>query len=143
MKKYTVVIALLFCHALTQAAPYVTTLVNTSPVTIDVELYFSDNHTVAKSIESTKLLPVINFAYKLLTKAVFSSSDKDKNGNVYDQLDQKFPIPKSDETYNLALQDVPSRTVDAGVGTEKFEMPATQKIVCNRVEDQKDTDVKK
>lgn len=132
MKKYIGMIVLLVMNSCVQAVPFATTFVNQSNITIHLELHFSDttididNEDIAVS-QSQK---IISHNEKMLTSVIFSSLDKDKNGNMYGQLQQSFPSSKVDVTYNIALQDVPAHTVAAGVGTESFEMPITQKIVC-------------
>jgi len=120
----------LVSSSLLQAAPFVTTFVNTADVHLHVELHFSDNSVDSKGLSLSQSYQVVNFANKMITSAIFSSADKDKNGNFYGQLHQKFPTPKSNVTYNISLQDVPAHTVQAAPGTQAFEMPDTKEFVC-------------
>ncbi|MDP3788086.1 MAG: hypothetical protein Q8Q60_02050 [Candidatus Chromulinivorax sp.] len=129
-RKYIVLVSLFVSHACVQAAPFVTTFVNSSMININLELHFSDETIAQKGIAMSQSYQVVNFRDKILKSVIFSSLDKDKNGNLYGQLQQEFKIPTEDITYNLALQDVPAHTVAAGIGTDSFEMPASQTIMC-------------
>jgi hypothetical protein len=130
MKKNIVLMVLFLLHTCVQADPFVTTFVNTSMININLELHFSDNSISKKGIAMSQSYQAVNFKDKVVTSVVFTSFDKDKNGNLYGQLEQKFVAPTVDVTYNLALQDVPAHTVVAGIGTDAFEMPASQTIIC-------------
>ena len=122
----------LLAHSLfLQAFPFVTNFVNTTQTTIDLELHFSDKSVVTKGIAMAQSYQVVNFDTKIINFVIFNSPEKDKNGNLYGQLNKKFAIPKADLTYTMALQAVPAHQVAAGVGTDAFEMPDSQKIVCD------------
>ncbi len=129
-QRYIILSFLVVMSACVQAAPFVTTFVNTSSININLELHFSDHNISKKGIAMSQSYQVVNFDDKIVKSVIFSSLDKDKNGNLYGQLDKEFQTPKADVTYNLALQDVPSHTVAAAHGTDAFEMPASQVIIC-------------
>lgn len=130
MKKSIIVSLLIVVSTSMHAAPFVTTFVNTTSININLELHFSGQQIMNQIIAMSQSYQVVNFDDKRLQSIVFSSKDKDKNGNYYGQLTQDFTPPQTDVTYNLSLQDVPAHTVAASAGTDAFEMPATQKIIC-------------
>ncbi len=130
MKNYVILMIFFVSSSLLQAAPFVTTFVNTADTNLHIELHFSDNSVDAKGLSLSQSYQVVNFANKIISSAIFSSEDKDKNGNFYGQLHQSFPIPISNMTYNISLQDVPAHTVKAAPGTQEFEMPDTKEFVC-------------
>jgi hypothetical protein len=130
MKKIVAVIVLLFGFYL-QPTAFVTTLINKTGVNIKAQLHFSDSSIENKGIGIAQSYQVVNFDTKKLESASFTSNDKDKNGNLYTQLDQKFVAPTGHVSYEILLQDVGSHKVPAGRGTESCMMPATQKIICH------------
>ena len=130
MKKYIGMIIFLGMNSCVQAIPFATTFVNQSNIIIHLELHFSDTTIDIEDIAVSQSQKIISHDEKMLRSVIFSSLDKDKNGNMYGQLQQDFPSSTVDVTYNIALQDVPAHTVVASLGTESFEMPVTQKIVC-------------
>jgi hypothetical protein len=125
-----------------QAFPFVTTFVNTTNITMNAELHFSDNNIVNKIIDIGQSYEVVNFYNKMITLVRFSSLDKDKNGNLYAQCDQNFMAPTEDLAYTIALQKVPAHKIPAADGTDAFQMPDSEKIICNAVR-VKAKDVKK
>lgn len=130
MKKIVAITVLFFWFDL-QPTSFVTTLINKTGVNIKAQLHFSDSSIENKGIGIAQSYQVVNFDTKMLQSASFTSTDKDKNGNLYSQLDQKFTVPTTHVSYEISLQDVGPHKVPAGRGTESFMMPATQKIVCN------------
>ena len=132
-RNYLVFTVLLVSGSLLQAAPFVTTFFNTADVHLHVEFHFSDNSVDSKDIAFSQSYQVVNFANKIIKSAIFSSADKDQNGNFYGQLHQKFPAPINNITYNVSLQDVPAHIVQAAAGTQDFEMPDTKEFVCKSV----------
>ena len=151
MRKIILSTLFLSCSLL-QADPFVTTFVNTTNLNLELELRFSDNSTTTKGISMSQSYQVVNFDTKKLISVIFNSSDRDKNGNFYEQLNKNFTAPKATETYNIALQMVPAHDVPASQGTEAFKMPDLQKITCeiagapassNKSSDSKDKSGKK
>ncbi len=120
-----------------QTAPFVTNFVNAADANLQLELHFSDDSIEKKGIGLFQSYQVVNFQNKVITSVMFSSKDKDKNGNFYGQLHQQFSAPKKDITYNILLQDVPAHMVSAGPGTEEFKMPDSQEFVCKKVSSEK------
>lgn len=129
--KYKMLAALILLHGTVQAHSFITTFVNTSLININLELHFSDNSIANKGIAMSQSYQVVNFDNKVIKFIQFSSLDKDKSGNFYGQLKQDFAAPKADTTYNISLETVPSHIIPAGDGHEEFQMPESQKIVCN------------
>jgi hypothetical protein len=130
IKNYLVCVVLFFSCSLMQAPPCVTTFVNTANVNLQLELHYSDDTIDKKGIALSQSYQVVNFPTKIMTSVIFSSTDKDKNGNFYGQLHQKFAAPTMNVTYQISLQDVPAHIVKAGPGTEEFKMPDSQEFVC-------------
>ncbi|MBV8660767.1 MAG: hypothetical protein JO129_01305 [Candidatus Dependentiae bacterium] len=116
-----------------QAAPFVTTFTNATESNINLELHFSDHTISNKTLGMSQAYQVVNFHNKLLESVVFSSLDKDKNGNLFGQLNKKFSVPTKNESYNIALQDVPAHEVPAAQGTQPFSMPDSKTIICTLV----------
>ncbi len=134
MKNRLILSAFFISSSLVYAAPFVTTFVNTTEININLELHFSDKSMTSKGIAMKQSYQVVNFNDKILASLLCSSDDKDKNGNFYGQLDQKMVVLTDDVTYNIALQTVPAHTVAAGEGTQSFEMPDSQTIICTQVQ---------
>ena len=130
IKNYLVCVLLFVSSSLVQAAPSVTTFVNSAHVNVQLELHFSDNSIDKKGIALSQSYQVVNFPTKTITSVIFSSLDKDKNGNFYGQLNQKFSVPTTNVSYHISLQDVPAHIVKAAAGTEEFKMPDSQEFVC-------------
>ncbi|MGZ6251260.1 MAG: hypothetical protein ACXWL2_04470 [Candidatus Chromulinivorax sp.] len=115
------------------AIPFVMTFINKTDITINIQVNFSDLTSDKKGISMDQSYQVVNFEDKLIESINFSSPNKDKNGNFYEQLDYKFVDPKEDTTYHLALQLVPAHQVAATKDTPAFSMPDTKKIICTKV----------
>ncbi len=130
MKKYLMVFWAFLCGSLIQANPSVTTFFNTTKANINLELHFSNNRIEQKDIAIDQSYQVVNFDTKKLSSVIFSSLDRDKNGNFYEQLNQSFAVPTTDVQYNIALQLVPAHMIAAATGTDAFKMPDSQKIIC-------------
>lgn len=113
-----------------QAPPFVTTFLNEAHVNLHLEVHYSDDTIDKKGIALSQSYQVVNFPNKIIRSVIFSSTDKDKNGNFYGQLNQKFAAPTTNVTYHISLQDVPAHIVKAGPGTEEFKMPDSQEFVC-------------
>ena len=113
-----------------KAAPFVTTFTNITESNINLELHFSDHTIINKTLAMSQAYQVINFPGKLLEVVIFSSLDKDKNGNLFGQLNKKFTTPTKNESYNIALQNVPAHEIPAAQGIQAFLMPNSKTIIC-------------
>lgn len=113
-----------------QASGVVTTFKNFTDLDVKLEVHFSDNTISDKIVSMAQSYDVVNFNNKRIVSIIFSSVNKDKNGNLYGQLDQTFPKMTKNSVYTIGLQDVPAYTVPAAQGTEEFQMPATQAFIC-------------
>ena len=130
IKKLMVMTAILGSFLSLQGSGIVTTFTNSTQLDINLEIHFSDKSILNKIISMEQSYQIVNFVEKSIQYIVFSSQNKDKNGNLYGSLKQNFPKQLKNSTYVVGLQDVPARTVPAGPGTEEFEMPATQALTC-------------
>jgi len=129
MKK--LMISLLLCvTSYAAAVSQVTTLLNDTGVNLHVVLYFSDNSIQQEDMSMAQSHQIVNFDTKFLKSATISSPDKDKNGNLFGQLEQKFTAPKGNENYTISLKKVPAHHVAATQDMPAYMMPATQTIVC-------------
>jgi len=122
---------ILLLSSLVQASPLVTTFVNTTKMNMNLKLRFSDHSIVNKGVSMAQSYQVINFHDKMIESVIFSSSERDRKGNFYSELNKKIKKATSNETYNIALESVPAHEVPAGPGTEAFTMPESKKIICN------------
>jgi hypothetical protein len=111
-------------------ANYTITFVNTTLVAVHIDFHMSDQSIVSKVIPAGKSYELKNFADKFLENVSCTSAEKDVNGNLYGNLDQKFEKLFSDQIYEIGLKDVPAHTVAATEMTEAFQMPATQAFTC-------------
>jgi len=130
MKRYSLWLLLCFTMV-TYAQPVIITLINKSNINIQAEFHFSDKTMTKKGISMLQSYQVVNFDTKFIEYVLFKSQDKDKHGNFYKELNQKFIIPAKNVSYVLTLETVPAHIVNKAVGTELFMMPESQKIVCN------------
>ena len=133
MSKKLIFFTVFLLSSLVQASPFVTTFVNTTKINMHLKIYFSDNSVVNKGLSMSQSYQAVSFYNKMIKSVVFSSSERDKKGNFYRELNKKFKKITSNETYNIALESVPAHKVPAGPGTEAFKMPESKKIVCNLV----------
>lgn len=108
----------------------VTTFVNSTQLDIKLEIRFSDDSTTTKFVSMAQSCEVVNFDNKRIISIVFSSENRDQNGNFYTSLQQYFPKFTKNLVYRIGLEDVPAHTKPATTHTEAFEMPATQMITC-------------
>lgn len=129
MKKIiTAIIIFLSCSL--HASGVVTTFINSTDIDISLEIHFSDNTIVNKIVSIGQSYDVINFSDKKIVSILFNSNNKDKNGNLYQQTEQKFPTKIKKSTYIIGLRDVPAHIVPAAQGTDEFQMPLTHAITC-------------
>jgi hypothetical protein len=131
MKKITI-ITIVCLHAYLQSVPLVTTLVNHAGINIKAQLNFSDHTIDTKSIGVAQSYQIVNFDNKTLASIILTSTDKDKNGNLYERLEQAMKVPVGHDFYTIKLAVVPAHQVAASQATPSFMMPATQKIVCEK-----------
>jgi len=129
MKKI-MMIMLVFVTSYVHASGVVTTFVNSTDLDVKLEVHFSDNTITDKIVSMAQSYDVVNFNNKRIESVIFSSVNKDKNGNLYGQLNQKFSKSIKNSSYTIGLKDVPAYKVPAAQGTEEFEMPATQAFTC-------------
>lgn len=121
---------IIFISSYAAASGVVTTFTNSTQLDIKLEIHFSNNSIITNIVSMAQSYQVVNFDDKKIDYIIFSSHNKDKNGNMYQQLKQKFSKPVKNIVYTLGLKNVPAYTIPASIGTESFEMPATQAITC-------------
>jgi hypothetical protein len=111
--------------------PSLVSLKNTTKIAVVVDLFFSDKTQDIQKMTADQKILVPNFLTKKIEKIIVRSEEKDKNGNLYEQVEVALGLSKQNVNYLIGLQIVPSRTVPATKYTEEFVMPETQKLTCN------------
>lgn len=130
IKKSILFLPMIFMSSYLAASGMVTTFVNSTQLDIKLEIHFSDATITKKIISMAQSYQVVNFKDKKIEYIIFSSDNKDQNGNLYTDLRQNFLIQEKDSKYVIGLKTVPAYKVAAAVGTKAFDMPVTQAITC-------------
>lgn len=132
IKKTVLCLSMICISSYLVASGMVTTFVNSTQLDIKLEIHFSDANITKKIISMAQSYQVVNFKDKKIEYIIFSSDNKDQNGNLYTDLRQNFSIHEKDSKYVIGLKTVPAYTVAAALGTQPFDMPATQAITCTK-----------
>lgn len=123
----------IYCNA----SGIVTTFTNSTQLDIKLEIHFSNNDIIEKIVSMAQSYQIVNFEDKKIDYIIFSSHNKDKNGNMYQELQKNFSPSDKNTVYIIGLKNVAAYTVPAAIGTEAFEMPTTQAITCTLEEKDK------
>lgn len=129
-KKNLLFLSIMFISSYTIASGIITTFVNSTQLDIKLEVHFSDSSITKKIISMAQSYQVVNFKDRKIDYILFSSDDKDNNGNMYNELRQNFSIEEKNSVYTIGLKDIAPYKVPAALHTEAFEMPTTQAITC-------------